>query len=163
MGLNRPDPSRRPVCQVPPATRCESPRDEFRELLFGSLANCRAKSFTIGEMAAGNPALYLTKMTKASRKGKIYIDYLRNERGATSVAPFSPRARPGLPVAVPLDWKELDVKRPPRFLIADFSKWRIRLRRDPWKRLSYVSQSLPAGMVNTISRESQSRVPNAAR
>jgi bifunctional non-homologous end joining protein LigD len=96
------------------------------------------------EMAAANPTLYLTKMTKAARKGKIYIDYLRNERGATSVAPFSPRARAGIPVAIPLDWKELDEKRPPRFLVADFSTWKTRLRRDPWKKLLTINQPLPA-------------------
>jgi len=60
------------------------------------------------QMAEENKTLYLTKMTKADRKGKIFIDYLRNDRGATSIAPFSPRARHGAPVAVPMDWKELD-------------------------------------------------------
>ena len=84
------------------------------------------------QMAAENKALYLTKMTKADRKGKIFIDYLRNDRGATSIAPFSPRARHGAPVAVPMDWKELDSSKPPRFLVADFSEWKSRLRHDPW-------------------------------
>ncbi|MGI4981714.1 MAG: DNA ligase D, partial [Janthinobacterium lividum] len=55
-------------------------------------------------MEQARPELYLSKMTKAARTGKIYLDYLRNERGATAVAPYSMRARSGLPVSVPLEW-----------------------------------------------------------
>ena len=61
------------------------------ELDFAQLKDT-AHHFVLG-MERANPRLYLTKMTKAARKGKIYLDYLRNERGATAVAPFSPRAR----------------------------------------------------------------------
>jgi len=71
-----------------------------------------------------NPELYLTKMTKAARKGKIYLDYLRNERGATSVAPFSPRARPGGPVSVPLKWSDLKLAERPVFRVAEFDEWK---------------------------------------
>lgn len=88
------------------------------------------------QMESENPKLYLTKMTKAARKGKIYVDYLRNDRGATSIAPFSPRARHGAPVAATLDWKELDASRVPRFLVADFDEWKERLRRDPWTKMA---------------------------
>jgi bifunctional non-homologous end joining protein LigD len=94
------------------------------------------------QMEAENRQLYLTKMTKAARKGKIYIDYLRNERGATSIAPYSPRTRHGAPVAAPLDWKELDGKKVPRFLVADFEEWKGRLRHDPWKPMLTKRQAL---------------------
>jgi bifunctional non-homologous end joining protein LigD len=87
------------------------------------------------------PMRFLTKMTKAARAGKIYLDYLRNERGSTAVAPYSPRARTGLPVAMPLSWNELKSDQPPRFRVIDFSDWRKRLNRDPWKELPTVQQS----------------------
>jgi len=54
-----------------------------------------------------NPNHYINKMTKAKRKGKIFIDYLRNQRGATAVAPYSSRARLHAPVATPIHWDEL--------------------------------------------------------
>jgi bifunctional non-homologous end joining protein LigD len=57
--------------------------------------------------AERDPNRFLATMSKAKRKGRIFIDYLRNERGATAIAPFSVRARPGAPVAVPVTWDEL--------------------------------------------------------
>jgi bifunctional non-homologous end joining protein LigD len=109
-----------------------------------------ARAFA-NQMAADNKALYLTKMTKAERKGKIFIDYLRNDRGATSIAPFSPRARHGAPVAVPMDWKELDAAKPPRFLVAEFSDWKSRLRHDPWTAMLKKRQSIPAKLLEPFT------------
>jgi len=94
-------------------------------------------------MEKDNPGLYLTKMTKAARKGKIYLDYLRNERGATSIAPYSPRARSGVPAALPLQWEELKMTERPRFLVSDFAVWKKRLEKDPWSGFGEVRQSLP--------------------
>jgi bifunctional non-homologous end joining protein LigD len=89
------------------------------------------------------PELYLSKMSKAARVGKIYLDYLRNERGATAVAPYSMRARSGLPVSVPLEWKELSgAKERPRYSITNFEEWRERLRSNPWQKMLTVQQSL---------------------
>ena len=59
------------------------------------------------QMAADNPELYVAKMTKSLRDGRIFIDYLRNSREATSVAPYSTRARAGAPVSAPVAWDEL--------------------------------------------------------
>jgi bifunctional non-homologous end joining protein LigD len=93
-------------------------------------------------MERRNPALYLTKMTKAARKGKIYLDYLRNDRGATAVAPFSPRARAGAPVSLPLPWSALKLAERPIFHVADLPAWRSHLRTDPWKPMLSLRQRL---------------------
>ncbi|MHA3979412.1 non-homologous end-joining DNA ligase LigD [Halovulum sp. GXIMD14794] len=58
-------------------------------------------------MAAREPERFVASMSKERRMGRIFIDYLRNERGATAVAPCSVRARPGAPVAVPVAWGDL--------------------------------------------------------
>ncbi len=70
-------------------------------------------------MAQSEPKRFTAEMSKAKRKGRIFIDWLRNERGATAIAPFSLRARPGAPVAVPINWDELKgVKSPQAFNMA---------------------------------------------
>ena len=58
-------------------------------------------------MSADSPAHYVSTISKAKRQGKILIDYLRNGRGATAVAPYSTRARAGAPVSMPLAFDEL--------------------------------------------------------
>jgi bifunctional non-homologous end joining protein LigD len=99
-----------------------------------------AHRFVLG-MERDNPRLYLTKMTKAARAGRIYLDYLRNERGATAVAPYSPRARKGAPVSVPLAWSELSAARPD-FRVSNFSEWSGRLKKDVWAALLKSKQEL---------------------
>jgi bifunctional non-homologous end joining protein LigD len=93
-------------------------------------------------MERQNPALYLTKMSKAARKGKIYLDYLRNERGATAVAPYSPRARAGAHVSLPLPWSALKESERPVFSVSDLPNWRKRLSSDPWKLMLSTRQRL---------------------
>jgi len=88
------------------------------------------------------PKLYVTKMSLALRKNRIFLDYLRNDRESTSIAPFSPRARSGAPVSMPLKWDELKLPKMPKFHISDFEEWRSRLRHDPWTKLSEIDQSL---------------------
>jgi len=93
-------------------------------------------------LASSKPDRYLIKMTKAERKGRIFLDYLRNEREATAVAPYSPRARKGVRVAVPLRWDELEDGNPTRFAVANFDSWKERLRHDPWKDFHQTKQSI---------------------
>jgi hypothetical protein len=64
--------------------------------------------------ARAAPDHYTAVMSKAKRKGKIYIDWVRNTREATAIASYSTRARPGAPVAVPVTWEELETSRAPR-------------------------------------------------
>jgi bifunctional non-homologous end joining protein LigD len=59
------------------------------------------------EMAAAAPKAYVATMSKAKRTGRVFIDYLRNDYTATAIADYSVRARPGAPVAVPIEWREL--------------------------------------------------------
>ena len=109
----------------------------------------RIKAFTHAftlQMEQDNSKLYISKMSKAARKNKIFVDYLRNERDATAVAPYSSRARLGMSAALPLEWAELKSSKAPRFLIADFGEWRERLRRDPWKAMLSSEQEVPAGL-----------------
>lgn len=74
-------------------------------------------------LATRNPERYIATMSKAKRKGRIFIDWLRNERGATAIAPYSLRARPGAPVAVPVTWNELEkLKAANGFTMADMEE-----------------------------------------
>jgi bifunctional non-homologous end joining protein LigD len=102
------------------------------------------------QMERQNPKLYLTKMTKSARKDRIYLDYLRNERGATAVAAFSPRARAGVAVSLPLAWSDLKLSELPVFHVAEFEQWKKRLTRDPWKQLSLTRQGLTDDVLSAL-------------
>ena len=97
-------------------------------------------------MEKANPRLYLTKMTKSARAGKIYLDYLRNERGATAVAAYStrvPAPEPASPCCL-LAWTETAANLPPPsariFRVADFASW----RRSPRRKISRGRASPPS-------------------
>jgi len=96
-------------------------------------------------LAGAHPLEFVATATKTQRGGKIYVDYLRNGRGATSVASYSLRARPGAPVATPLRWEELGkIKSGAAFTIKTIPKRLAKLRSDPWKALTTIKQDLPA-------------------
>jgi bifunctional non-homologous end joining protein LigD len=100
------------------------------------------------QMEKDEPALYLTKMSKAARKGRIFLDYLRNERGATAVAAFSPRARPGTAISIPLQWSELELTERPVVHVAEIEEWKARLNRDPWKQFFKSPQQVTTKMLD---------------
>ncbi|MET0287463.1 MAG: non-homologous end-joining DNA ligase, partial [Polyangiales bacterium] len=95
-------------------------------------------------LAKAHPKLYLTNMRKDLRKGKLFLDYLRNGRGATAIAPYSTRAREGATVATPLSWQELERGVNPKdFNIRTLMK-RIDAPEDPWAAYARTKQSLGA-------------------
>jgi bifunctional non-homologous end joining protein LigD len=107
----------------------------------------RIKAFTHAftlQMEQDNSKLYISKMTKAARTNKIFVDYLRNEWEATAVAPYSSRARLGMAAALPLEWAELKSSKRPKFVIAQFGEWSDRMRKDPWKAMLSSEQEIPA-------------------
>jgi bifunctional non-homologous end joining protein LigD len=95
-----------------------------------------AKAFTkliAEQMSADQPAKYLANMSKAKRKGRIFIDYLRNGRGATAICAYSTRARPGAPVSMPLRWDELSKVKSGDAFTVENAPARVRSQRqDPW-------------------------------
>ncbi len=94
-------------------------------------------------LAAQWPDRYLATMSKAQRRGKVFVDYLRNQRGATAVVSFSTRAREGAPVATPLRWDELSARlQPERFHVASVPQRLARLAADPWEGFFELRQTL---------------------
>jgi bifunctional non-homologous end joining protein LigD len=95
-------------------------------------------------MAADEPDRYTTTSVKAEREGRIFIDYLRNNREASAVAAYSTRAREGAPVSVPIGWDELtDKLKPNGFTVRNLDRRLKALRSDPWADLERVEQVLP--------------------
>jgi bifunctional non-homologous end joining protein LigD len=99
------------------------------------------------EMERAAPKAYTTAMPKAQRRGRILIDYLRNNRGNTSVTAYSTRARPGAPISTPLPWEELAAGvRPDQFHVGNIRTRLDALKADPWKRYSSVRQRITAAV-----------------
>jgi bifunctional non-homologous end joining protein LigD len=97
----------------------------------------------VNEMVRDEPERYTATISKRRRVGKIFIDYLRNGRGATAIAAYSPRARPGAPVALPLEWQSLNAgeAEPPRYGVLEVPAL-IAKRSDPWAGLEAARRPL---------------------
>ena len=101
-----------------------------------------AKGFA-DALAQSEPQRFLATATKALRNKRIFVDYLRNGRGATAAASYSLRGRPGAPVAMPLAWSELpNLKRADAFTIKDVPGKLKRRRKDPWEGIDALKQNL---------------------
>jgi bifunctional non-homologous end joining protein LigD len=90
------------------------------------------------------PTRYIATSSKAARRGKIFIDYLRNERGASAVVAYSTRAKLGAPVSAPITWNELPkLRSAAQFTLQNLPSRLVRLRRDPWAEILKIRQGLP--------------------
>ena len=94
-------------------------------------------------MATDDSSRYVATVSKAKRKGKILVDYLRNGRGATAVAPYSSRARDGAPVSMPLGWDELTPAIGPAYFTVENALQRLSAA-DPWEDFRKAARVLPA-------------------
>lgn len=94
------------------------------------------------QMAEDVPDRYTANISKARRKGRLFIDYLRNERGSTAIAPWSVRSREGAPVAVPVTWDELPTLKAANIFSLDAAITRAR-EGDPWPDYFAIKQKLP--------------------
>ena len=106
------------------------------------------------DIARENPKEFVARMAKAERKGKIFIDYLRNTRGATSIAAYSTRATPEAPISVPLAWEELSARlRSDHYTIANLPQRLAELRAEPWAHYWTLRQGLPGDATTRSRRE----------
>jgi bifunctional non-homologous end joining protein LigD len=107
----------------------------------------KAKDFchaVAASMAADDPGRYVASAAKSKRNKRIFIDYLRNSREATAVAPYSTRARPDAPVSVPVEWSELaGLKSAGQYTVLNLPARLARLRKDPWAAIGRLRQTLP--------------------
>jgi bifunctional non-homologous end joining protein LigD len=97
------------------------------------------------------PSSYTISPLKRNRDGKIFIDYLRNDRGSTAVAPYSVRARAHAPVAMPLPWSEVGPRLDPkRFTVETVPGILRRRRKDPWAEMGKLRQTIPAAALRAL-------------
>jgi bifunctional non-homologous end joining protein LigD len=96
-------------------------------------------------LAEADPKRFTTALPKKERRGRIFLDFLRNQRTATAVLPYSARARARMPVAAPVTWDELaDIDRSDAFTIADVELLQTRAESSPLEYLGIAAQRLPA-------------------
>ena len=96
-------------------------------------------------MTSDSPDLYVATIAKAKRTGKILIDYLRNQRGATAIAAYSTRARPGAAVSMPVEWEELSGVGPASFTLINAPVRLAALERDPWSGFREAAAPIETG------------------
>ncbi len=113
-----------------------------------------AKAFAKGfatRLAADSGDRYVANMAKAKRKGLIFVDYLRNERGSTAIAPYSTRARENAPVAAPLGWDEAASIGAANVFTVKSMPERARRTGDPWAGYFDIRQSITQKMLEAVN------------
>jgi bifunctional non-homologous end joining protein LigD len=105
-------------------------------------------------MADTLPERFSAKMGPRNREGRIFVDYLRNSRGASTIAAYAPRARPGLGVSVPIGWDELDhTTGGAQWTIANLHERLDALHDDPWAGYARTKQRVTAALMQRLRRE----------
>lgn len=105
------------------------------------------------DMVRRAPDRYIATLSKAKRQGKVFVDYLRNQRGATAVASYSTRAREGAPVSAPLAWDELTARiKPNGYTVVNMPKRLSSLKKDPWAGFFDVKQSITRAMQASLEQ-----------
>jgi len=105
------------------------------------------------KVAAESPDRYVAVMSKARRKGRIFVDYLRNERGSTAISPYSTRARNGAAVAAPVTWNEVKAVAAANIFAVQNMAERVKKVGDPWKGYFKVRQSITRAMMKAVDAE----------
>lgn len=101
-------------------------------------------------LEATQPERFTSNIRKVKRKGRMFVDYLRNERGSTAIGPFSTRARKGCPVAVPVGWTELETFDRANGFTLETAAQRAQ-EKDPWPNYFKLTQSITKGMVEAVA------------
>lgn len=102
-------------------------------------------------LAEADASRYVATMAKKKRVGRIFVDYLRNDRGNTAVAPYSTRSRPGAPVATPLRWDELaGLESPAAYTVKTIRRRLSSLKSDPWEGYFTLRQSVTKAAMEAV-------------
>lgn len=105
-------------------------------------------------LEVASPDRYVAQASKKKRTSRIFIDWLRNERGATAILPFSTRARAGCPVATPVSWEELrSIDRASAYTIETMPKRLKSLKSDPWEGYAQIRQSLTKTILDAVRQQ----------
>ncbi len=116
-----------------------------------------AKAFALEvcrQMAADSPERYLVNMSKQKRLGRIFLDYLRNDRMATAAGPLSPRARDGAPVSMPLSWAQVRAGLDP----SRFTLWTapaLIAKADPWSDYCTLERPFLAAAKKLVAKKAR--------
>ena len=117
----------------------------------------KAFCHSVTKVQARNDAMVTSVMSKRQRKGRIFMDYLRNGRGATAISSYSLRARAGAPVAVPIRWDEVDASlRPDRYTIENLRRRLAALKQDPWHDFEAARRKLSDKLIAAAKKAEKS-------
>ena len=117
---------------------------EFKQL-------AHAISTSLDELVPGQ---FVTVASKEKRDKKIFIDYLRNSRGATSVAPYTVRANEDASVTVPISWSKLrDVKSPRQFSLTNINEWLVSKNDEPWRDFFESAKNVPSDLFAKVGMD----------